>query len=218
MSFSELATALGLSRALGKSVLTPLVPIPTPGRSCRIVGIDGLSGAGKSTFGVRLAAALQAPLLSTDDLVPGWTGLAESIALLAQWVLEPLTSGHDAQWRRHDWEHDRSGAWIAVPRCALLVVEGCGVSSEPAAPFLSYTIWLDAPAEERRRRLELREDWPSYAPHAEQWARQESAVHGLDAPWDSIDLVVDASDKAAVPDPDASFAYVDRAAPLTSLT
>ncbi len=42
-----------------------------PGSSCRVVGVDGMSGAGKTAFARRLADELAAPYLCTDELVPG---------------------------------------------------------------------------------------------------------------------------------------------------
>src|ERR1700683_821452 len=79
------------------------------GRS-RIVGVDGMSGAGKTGFAQRLAAELGAPCLCTDDFVPGWDGLEESVRLLVNWVLRPLAEGRPARWQRYDWMAGCPGA------------------------------------------------------------------------------------------------------------
>jgi len=156
-----------------------------------VVGIDGRSGAGKTTFGHALARALGWPLLSTDDLVPGWDGLAASVERLTRWVLRPLAAGQPACWRRFDWSSGREGAWVAVPPGPGLVVEGCGVGTDPAAPLLSALVWLEVPYARRRHRLERRSDWPAYRPHAARWALQERAVHRGTATAGRADIVME---------------------------
>jgi hypothetical protein len=189
----------------------------SPGR-CFVIGVDGLSGAGKTGFARRLGAALGAPVLSTDDLVPGWDGLAESVGLLTDWVLRPLSiqgqlnqgrlnqdplktgnplsAGPPARpapvrWRRYDWQAGGPGEWVTLDPGDFLIVEGCCVGTPPAGAYLSYLIWIDAPAAERRRRLERRADWPWYAPHAAAWARQEAALHAPARTPEHADLIVD---------------------------
>ncbi len=89
----------------------PASPRPLDGRRCRVVGIDGMSGSGKSSFAHRLAGELAAP------------------------------------------------------------------------------------ADEWRRRLELRPDWATYAPLVERWTRQEAALQATADTPGRADLVVDNSDK-----------------------
>lgn len=156
-----------------------------------VVGIDGRSGAGKTTFGQQLASALDWPLLSTDDLVPGWDGLAASVELLTRWVLRPLGAGQPARWRRYDWTAGRAGAWVDVAPARGLVVEGCGVGTDPAASLLSVVIWLEVPYVLRRQRLEERSDWLDYRPHAARWALQERAVHAGGATAARADIVAE---------------------------
>jgi hypothetical protein len=135
MTFGQLAHVV---RALGDRAVDlarPDRPRVVPGRRTRVIGIDGMSGSGKSGFARRLAAELGASVLGVDDLVPGWDALAESVSLLTEWVLRPL-----------------------------------------AAPALSDLIWVDTPAAERRRRLELRPDWGTCQPFFARWSRQENAL------------------------------------------
>jgi hypothetical protein len=56
------------------------------------------------------------------------------------------------------------------------VVEGCCVGLPPAGSALSYLIWVDTPAAERRRRLELRPDWGACQPFFARWSRQENTL------------------------------------------
>lgn len=159
-----------------------------------------MSGSGKSGFARRLAAELGAGVLSADDLVPGWDGLAESVTMLTERVLRPLAAGRSARWRRYDWVAGRPGEWVGIERGDFLVVEGCCVGLPPAAVCLSYLIWIDTAEAERRRRLELRPDWAIYQPFAERWARQENALQaGVNTPG-RADLVVDNNEWAQAGD------------------
>jgi hypothetical protein len=198
MTFAQLAAQIaGLSGGRG-------------GR-CVLVGVDGMSGSGKTGFAHRLAAELAAPVLSTDDLVPGWDGLADSVQLLADWVLRPLAAGQPARWRRYDWLAGQPGEWADLDPAGFLVAEGCCAGLFPAAAYLSYLIWIDAPPAERRRRLEQRADWAAYAPHADRWARQEEALQATAGTAERADLVVDNSAGTPAGGPPDSFTCLRRA-------
>lgn len=180
MTFGELADVIRTSRRTT--------------RRCVVIGVDGLSGAGKSGFALRLARELGAPVLSTDDLVPGWDGLAASVGLLTDWVLRPLRAGRPARWRRYDWLAGEPAEWVDLDPGDFLIVEGCGTGVPPAAGYLSYLVWLDVPAAERRRRLARRADWAAYAAHADGWARQEAELQAGARTAERADLVVDNSE------------------------
>ncbi len=188
MTFAELA---GVIRTLPGGFAGQDEHDPAP--RCRVIGVDGMSGAGKSGFALRLAGELQAPVLSTDDLVPGWDGLAESIGLLTEWVLRPLSAGRPARWRRYDWLAGRPGEWVDLDPGSFLIIEGCCTGLPEAAAYLSYLIWIDAPEAERRRRLTRRADWAAYAPYADNWARQEAALQAIAGTVGRADLLVDNS-------------------------
>jgi hypothetical protein len=195
MTFEELATRIRALDDRAVDLSDPASPRPLDARRCRVVGIDGMSGSGKSSFARRLADELAAPVLSVDDLVPGWDGVAESVGLLADWVLRPLAAGRPARWRRYDWLAGRQAEWVDLPPGEFLVVEGCCVGLPTASACMSYLIWIDAPEDERRRRLEARPDWAGYAPFARRWARQEAALQATADTPGRADLVVDNSEK-----------------------
>ncbi|HMD47236.1 MAG TPA: hypothetical protein VKG43_13805 [Acidimicrobiales bacterium] len=170
-----------------------------------VVGIDGLSGAGKTWFAGLLGAELGAPVVATDEFVPGWSGLAESVERLAEWILAPARQGDPLRYRRYDWRSGRPVEWVEVPAAPLLVVEGCGVLTPPAGDLLWFSVWIDAPVADRRARLEARADWASYAPYAEGWARQEARLHQCWSTARRADLVVDNA-SAARPGRPGAFA------------
>lgn len=155
------------------------VRAPRCGRT-RIVAVDGPSGSGKTTCAGRLAEALLsrsgiAPqVVHMDDLYPGWDGLAAAVPRLVAGVLAPLAAGRAGRYRRWDWAAGRDGDAVRVPAADWLVVEGAGCGARAAASSYVVLVWLDAPADERRRRG-LARDGDTYAPHWERWAAQERA-------------------------------------------
>ena len=191
MMFKELAARIRALDDRAVDLSDPASPRPLAGRRCRVVGIDGLSGSGKSSFARRLAGELDAPVLCVDDLVPGWDALERAPGLLADGVLRPLAAGRPGRYRRYDWLAGRLAEWVDLAPGDLLIAEGCCAGVPPAGGLLSCLIWMDAPASERRRRLELRPDWPAYAPFTERWARQETALQAAAGTADRAGLVVD---------------------------
>lgn len=163
-----------------------------------VVGIDGPSGGGKTTLAQAVADRLRAPLLSLDHLYPGWDGLAATPQLLATRVLEPLREGRPAAYRRWDWSRGEPAEVVDVPATALLVVEGCGATVWPAGAYAAVRVWVEAPADVRRRRGVAR-DGDAYAPHWERWAAQERAVFAADGTRARADLVLDTSTLGSMP-------------------
>jgi hypothetical protein len=90
----------------------------------RLVAVDGHAGSGKSTFAVRLSAALGgAPVVRLDDLATheelfGWTGR------LREQVLEPLGRGAAARYGVYDWTAARFASSAAVPCAPVVLIEG----------------------------------------------------------------------------------------------
>lgn len=86
-------------------------------RGIRIVGSDGPSIAGKSTFARQLASLLDAPVIQIDDFV-SWNNLAGWWPRFDHQVLDPLLQGRPARYQQRDWDGDEFGdslgAWATV--------------------------------------------------------------------------------------------------------
>lgn len=162
---------------------------PRAGRT-RVLAVDGRAGAGKTVLAGRLAALLPAPVLHMDDLYPGWDGLARAAPALVEQVLEPLSEGRPAAYRRWDWHRSAYAETLPVPAGPFLVVEGVACGSRAAARYLSLLVWVDAPAEARRRRA-IERDGETFRPHWQRWAAQEDAWFARDRTRERADLVVD---------------------------
>ncbi|ANS78556.1 hypothetical protein SGUI_1160 [Serinicoccus hydrothermalis] len=175
---------------------------PASGDAVTVVAVDGPSGSGKTVLARALARDLGAPLLHMDDLYPGWDGLAQASGLLAEQVLEPLSRGERAAYRRWDWHAD---GWapepvpVEVEPGGVLVVEGCGSSVGPAAEHAAVRVWVEAEDGLRMRRGIAR-DGETFRPHWERWAAQEQQVFDADRPRERADLVIDTTpDKPITP-------------------
>jgi uridine kinase len=170
----------------------------------RVLAIDGHSGSGKTTFAESVRSCLETgsaagpntglvPVVHLDSIYPGWDGLADSVPLLVEWVLQPLAEGRQVRYRRYDWDRNEYAEWIDVrtdPVPPVLIVEGVGAGSLPCAPYLSLLVWVEAPAAVRFGRGMAR-DGESYRPHWQRWADQEDRLFAEHDPRGRADLRLD---------------------------
>jgi uridine kinase len=157
-----------------------------------VVAVDGHSGAGKTTLAAAVAARLEAQIVHLDRIYPGWDGLAAAVAILATSVLQPLSEGRPAAYRRWDWARSDWAESHPVHPAPFLLVEGCGSSALPAGSYAAVRVFLDADPALRRTRG-LARDGDAYAPHWDRWATQEEALFVRDGTRDRADLVIDTS-------------------------
>jgi hypothetical protein len=169
--------------ALRRHLVDALRAAPPRAGATRVLAIDGRSGAGKSTLAQALAGELGAPLVALEDLYGGWDGLERGVELLREAVLEPLAQGRAADVPRYDWY---ARAWLEPWRLdppPELVVEGVGAGARVLAARVSVLVWVELAAPPRRARALARDDGELYAPHWEQWARQEEEFFARERPW-----------------------------------
>ena len=161
---------------------------PTLG-SGRLVCVDGPAGSGKTTLADTLGRLEGAPVLHTDDLLDGWDGLATLPAALAG-LLDPLADGRPGRAPRYDWHAGRFSGEVVVEPVPLLVVEGVGAGSLPAAGRATVLVWVEAPYDLRMRRG-LDRDGEVFAPHWDSWAAAEAAHFADHRTRERADVVVD---------------------------
>ena len=124
-----------------------------------------------------------------DALYDGWSGLP-SVGHQLGTLLGPLSTGEPGHYRRYDWLLGRYAETVVVSPGPLLVLEGVGSASGPAADLATVIVWVTAPTEERRRRGLARDG----AGVAAFWPAWEVAEAEHFAEWDTparADLVVD---------------------------
>jgi energy-coupling factor transporter ATP-binding protein EcfA2 len=164
--------------------------LPPREGSCRVLAVEGRSGAGKTTLAAALvAAAPDAAGVAMDELYPGWDGLEAGIGLLVEQVLAPLAAGRPAWVPRWDWAAGRPAGGRPLAAAGLVLVEGVGSGAAACAPYLSGLVWVEADDATRRRRA-LERDGAAYAPHWGRWAAQEEAYLRRDRPRERADRVV----------------------------
>lgn len=161
-----------------------LTTVPRPGAP-RIIGIDGPSGAGKTTFADALAIELlkrtgkRPQVVHMDDVYAGWTGLAEAVNIITDSVLEPLSHGVDGAFRRWDWASSSRADMIVVPIADWVILEGVGSGSRPCRPHLAALAWIEAEREVRMRRG-IERDGEAFRPHWERWSLQEDKLFAVE--------------------------------------
>ena len=148
--------------------------------------LDGRSGSGKSVLAASLAPAVDAQLLSLDDVYPGWEGLEAGSEAVHESVLRPLDPG----WVRWDWALGRPEEWHPLDPDRPLLVEGCGALSRANRAMATFGIWLELDAEERHRRSSER-DAGRFDGYWDSWAAQEDAFIAREHPGALADLVID---------------------------
>jgi hypothetical protein len=164
--------------ALARLAALARVSPPSAGAT-RVLAIDGRSGAGKSTLAEKLAARMDVPSVSLEELYGGWDGLLAGIERLVVDVLDPLAAGHAAAVPRYDWLAER---WLTARTLLpppLLIVEGVGAGALAAAPHVGVLAWLELPEEARRRRAMAR-DGSIYRGHWDMWRAQEDQYLAAD--------------------------------------
>ncbi len=163
---------------------------PTLGAG-RLICIDGPAGSGKTTLAAACAAGAgdDAHVVHMDDLYPGWSGLRAVDAQLAD-LLVPLARGTAGTYRRYDWVAGRFAEQVTVDPTPLLVVEGVGSGAARFADLVTVLVWVEAPYDLRLQRG-LARDGDAFAPHWEQWARDESELFAREQTRERADAVVD---------------------------
>jgi uridine kinase len=153
-----------------------------------VLAVDGPSGAGKTRLAEQLRAGLdRASVVHLDDFYPGWHGLEASVPRLVAWVLQPVSVGRPARWRRYDWVAGRYAEWHEVPDCDVLVVDGVGSGARACAPYLDALLWVETTEDERYRRAMAR-DGVGYRPYWRQWAAAERTHHARERTRERADV------------------------------
>lgn len=123
-----------------------------------LVAIDGLPGAGKTSFANELAELLadsgtECIRISLDDYVLTATDDPDTVATFLEDVIEPLTDNGSGRYRTPTLDHARLPKWTCVGDQAVVLVDGCGLhapaftDSAGEHPW-QLSVWLDVPVDE----------------------------------------------------------------------
>jgi uridine kinase len=155
----------------------------------RLVAIDGCGGAGKSTFASRLSKTCGGcPVIHTDDFA-SWDVPLDWWPRMLREVVEPLSAGRAAVYRRYDWDLKELAEQITVSPSPIVVVEGVSASRAEWADKLAFAVWVDAPRDVRLQRG-LDRDGIGAASLWAGWMADEDSYIARDQPIERADLVV----------------------------
>jgi uridine kinase len=159
------------------------------------VAVDGLSGAGKTTFARRLAGALtraghRVEVVHTDDMLDGWADQFAFWPRLERGVLEPLARGEPGRYPIYDWVGERFGGDLHVPVPDVLIVDGGTSARAEAYPRLSFSIFVTADRDLRLRRALARDGATVEAP-LRRWMAAEDGYFATAATAERVDRLVD---------------------------
>ncbi|SFS06214.1 hypothetical protein SAMN04487846_2079 [Microbacterium sp. cf046] len=150
-----------------------------------VVLIDGRSGSGKTSLARMLVARWpmhgRVQLVALDSLYPGWDGLADGVESARELILRPHARGLIGVWERWDWDASAPAEAHAVDPSLPLIVEGSGLLTAATARLGDVRVWLESPAQSRKRRA-LERDGETYRPHWNRWAEQEERHLSRDEP------------------------------------
>ena len=154
-----------------------------------IILIDGMSGVGKSHLAELMLSGLGGVLIHLDDVYPGWNGLDAGRQHVIDSVLVPLVEGRSGRYTAWNWERDSAGEFVDVPLADIVIIEGCGISTEQSRRFADTTVWVECDDSERRARLTQR-DGDRFADHLDTWDAQVYTHMADNKPRETATVVV----------------------------
>jgi uridine kinase len=155
------------------------------------IGIDGFGASGKSTFAMRVAAALdRVAVVPVDDF--GGPRIEEwDWDRFRDQLVGPLLDGRPARYQRWEWKARAGGAWVDVRAGSVVIVEGVSSTRAEAAVPWDLTVWVDAPQEIRLRRAVARDGEAMLPMWLDEWMPSEERYAARERPRERVDLVVD---------------------------
>ena len=185
------------------------------------VAVDGVDGAGKTTFAAELAGALRArgrPVVQvsadgfhrvraerhrrgTRSPEGFWLDSYDYPALIEN-VLRPFGPGGSRRYRAavHDVGTDAvlDPPWLTAPADAVLVVDGLFLQRDELAGCWDFTIFLTVPFAVTAARMAVRDGShpdPGH-PSVARYVGGQRLYFAACRPWERADLVIDNSDLA----------------------
>ncbi len=160
---------------------------PTLGTG-RLICVDGLTGAGKTTLAAELSSLTGGVVVHSDDLLHGWAGLPGLGGTIDN-LLRPLAVGRPTSWRRWDWPTDEWAETRPLAPSPWLIIDGVGAGAAAYDDLITTLVWVEA---DRGVRLErsLRRDGSGVRDHLVRWLDDESALHARERTRERADIVL----------------------------
>jgi uridine kinase len=196
-----------------------------------IVGIDGGSGAGKTTFSKWLAERISeniAPvsIVLTDRMyrpVAGrWRGPIENMPIgydlhwerIRDEVIAPLRSGKMARLQLYDWVSDCLDEWTEIDPNGVTIIDGVFALRNELADYYDLRIWFSCPLEIRTSRLLKRGD--TSQAEIDYWLPIEERYHTIHTPEKSAHIVIDSAMNMVIKEGNNCFNVVRWSLPIST--
>ena len=153
-------------------------------KQCILIGIDGCSGSGKSTFAAELSESLEiAPVIHRDDFYkPSQERKTitntTSIGWQFDWqhletdVLQSITIGGFARYQRYDWNTDRLAELRTINACSPIIIEGIYVLKPELSSYYDIRLWMECSKETRLQRGIERDGEPAHSLWEKNWMKE----------------------------------------------
>lgn len=189
------------------------------GRGRTMVAVDGPTAAGKSTFADDLAEALRKKghdvfRASIDDFLKpralryaqgrdsarGRYEDAYDYSVFRRVLIEPFVMNGSTGFVTAAWDEHRDRQiepkWLSGPVDAMLIVDGGYLNRPELRGLWNASIWLDADAKVRSRRMRERDGIEPGTPRAERYAGAQK-LYEKTKPREAATIVVDNTDPDA---------------------
>jgi uridine kinase len=167
--------------------LDELAPVQRP----RFIAVDGLTGAGKTTFGEHLAGALGGVVVHTDDLAQAGPQLWDH-ARFTRDVWEPLSRGLPAHAELQHWTADGPTGTLDLPADSrIVVVEGIRALDRAVGVDWDVRVWVKVPEDIRLVRAQARDGGRRWDCWSTTWLPQELEYVRVQQPEETADFIVD---------------------------
>ncbi|MBO4298911.1 MAG: hypothetical protein J5998_08915, partial [Clostridia bacterium] len=150
-----------------------------------LVTLDGPCASGKTTLAARLADALDAAVVHTDDFViPHKQKTPERLAVpggncdaerLESEVLRPWASGQTVIYHTYDCQADRLRPPETLPDAGVLILEGSYCNLPTLRRYAGIRLFMSTPPDVCLARLERRESPASLRNFRDRWIPLENA-------------------------------------------
>ena len=173
-----------------------------------VVAVDGRSASGKTTFAARLARALSAPIVHSDD-VAWYHSFFDWWPLMLQEIIVPFQARRAIDWKPEAWTAQGREGSIRVQQSSILILEGVSVSRQELSNWITLPIWVETDAHIAEIRG-LERDGPDGHDFWFEWQASERPFLEHDKPWDRAKLIVDGA-PSLEHDPETQFVTIKNA-------
>jgi uridine kinase len=108
---------------------------------------------------------------------------------LIEKVLEPISRNEVVRYQPSQWDVNHVPEPVEFRPRDYLIVEGVTAARQAFAPYLTYSIWVEAP-EELRLRRGLKRDGQDAREQWQRWMADEAAYRSGERPDERADLVI----------------------------